>query len=301
MRYNRTSKALVLSAALALTLTACGGGGGNNNAGDNSGGDSSKVITANSTEPQNGLLPANTNEVGGGRVMDLLFTGLVSYDTNGKPVNELAESIETKDAKLYTIKIKSGQKFTNGEPVTAKSFVDAWNFGAAAKNAQLNSYFFESIKGYDKVSAKDATADNHGGPEGRRRHHLHRRTEQPRVRLPAAPGLHRLLPAAGSGLRGSEGLRRKAGRQRPVQVGRGRLEAQRPDRPGSERRLQRSAQGRQRRRDVQDLQHLRCRIPGPAGRQPRRAGPDPAAAHCRTSRPTWATAGSTRPTPATPP
>lgn len=161
MRYNRTSKALVLSAALALTLTACGGGG--EEASESTGGDSSKVITANSTEPQNGLLPANTNEVGGGRVMDLLFTGLVSYDIEGKPVNELAESIETTDAKVYTIKIKTGQKFTNGEPVTAKSFVDAWNFGAAAKNAQLNSYFFESIKGYDKVSAEGATADTMEG------------------------------------------------------------------------------------------------------------------------------------------
>ena len=126
-------------------------------------GSSTAVITANSTEPQNGLLPANTNEVGGGRVMDLLFTGLVSYDASGAPVNELAESIETKDAKTYTIKIKSGQKFSNGEPVTAKSFVDAWNFGAAAKNAQLNSYFFESIKGYDKVSAKGATEETMEG------------------------------------------------------------------------------------------------------------------------------------------
>ena len=163
MRYNRTSKALVLSAALALTLTACGGGGGGNEADETTGGDPAKVITANSTEPQNGLLPANTNEVGGGRVMDLLFTGLVSYDIDGKPVNELAESIETTDAMNYTIKIKSGQKFTNGEAVTAKSFVDAWNFGAAAKNAQLNSYFFESIKGYDEVSAEGATADTMEG------------------------------------------------------------------------------------------------------------------------------------------
>ena len=161
MRYNRTSKALVLSAALALTLTACGGGG--DNAGDNGGGDKSKVITANSTEPQNGLLPANTNEVGGGRVMDLIFTGLVSYDLDGKPVNELAESIETSDAKMYTIKIKSGAKFTNGDAITSKSFVDAWNFGAAAKNAQLNSYFFESIKGYDKVSAEGSTEDTMEG------------------------------------------------------------------------------------------------------------------------------------------
>lgn len=163
MRFNRASKAVVLSAALALTLSACGGGDGGGAGATTGGGDATKVISANTTEPESGLLPADTNEVGGGRVMDLIFTGLVSYGADGKPVNELAESIETTDAQNYTIKIKAGQKFSNGEAVTAKSFVDAWNFGAAAKNAQKNSYFFESIKGYDKVSAEGATVDTMEG------------------------------------------------------------------------------------------------------------------------------------------
>ncbi|ASN40069.1 peptide ABC transporter substrate-binding protein [Paeniglutamicibacter terrestris] len=161
MRFNRASKALVLSAALALTLSACGGG--DETASPEGGGDASKVISANTTEPENGLLPANTNEVGGGRVMDLIFTGLVSYDVKGAAVNELAESITSSDSTTYTIKIKADQKFSNGEAITAKSFVDAWNFGAAAKNAQKNSYFFESIKGYDKVSAEGATTDTMEG------------------------------------------------------------------------------------------------------------------------------------------
>ncbi|MGP9785386.1 peptide ABC transporter substrate-binding protein [Glutamicibacter sp. 287] len=163
MRYSHASKALVLSAALALTLTACGGGTSEESAGGGSEGDATKVITANTTEPQNGLLPANTNEVGGGRVMDLIFTGLVSYDSKGKPVNEIAESIETEDSQNYTIKLAPGHTFSDGSPVTAASFVDAWNFGAAAKNAQLNSYFFESIKGYDEVSAEGATSEEMEG------------------------------------------------------------------------------------------------------------------------------------------
>ncbi|ALO66155.1 ABC transporter substrate-binding protein [Arthrobacter alpinus] len=160
MRLSRTSQALGLAVVVAMSLTACGGGAGDNT---NATGDTTKVITANNTEPQNGLLPANTNEVGGGKVMDLIFTGLVSYDAKGAIVNEIADSIETKDSQNYTIKIKSGQTFSDGTPVTAKSFVDAWNFGAAAKNAQLNSYFFESIKGYDKVSAEGATVDTMEG------------------------------------------------------------------------------------------------------------------------------------------
>ncbi|MGP9034060.1 MULTISPECIES: peptide ABC transporter substrate-binding protein [Glutamicibacter] len=160
MRYSHASKAVVLSAALALTLSACGGGSTETAGGE---GDGSYVVTANTTEPQNGLLPANTNEVGGGRVMDLIFTGLVSYDAKGAPVNELAESIETEDSQNYTIKLKAGQTFSDGSPVTAASFVDAWNFGAAAKNAQLNSYFFESIKGFDEVNKEGSKKDEMEG------------------------------------------------------------------------------------------------------------------------------------------
>lgn len=160
MRYSHASKAVVLSAALALTLSACGGGSTETAGGE---GDGSYVVTANTTEPQNGLLPANTNEVGGGRVMDLIFTGLVSYDAKGAPVNELAESIETEDSQNYTIKLKAGETFSDGSPVTAASFVDAWNFGAAAKNAQLNSYFFESIKGFEEVNKEGSTKEEMEG------------------------------------------------------------------------------------------------------------------------------------------
>jgi oligopeptide transport system substrate-binding protein len=135
------SLALVLSACGGTTTpttpTAAGGGGG--------------VILAASTEPQNPLLPANTNEVGGGLIMKLLFEGLINYDAQGKPVNEVASSIDSTDGQNYTIKLNPGWKFSNGEAVDAKSFVDAWNFGALLDNAQLNAYFFEPIEGYAEV------------------------------------------------------------------------------------------------------------------------------------------------------
>ena len=108
-------------------------------------------------------MPADTNEVGGGKVIDMIFAGLVSYDASGKPVNELAESIEGTDGQNFTIKVKKDQKFTNGEAITAKTFVDSWNFGAAAKNAQLSAGFFESIKGYDEASAEGSTVETMSG------------------------------------------------------------------------------------------------------------------------------------------
>ncbi|RIJ77817.1 ABC transporter substrate-binding protein [Nakamurella silvestris] len=113
---------------------------------------STGIVLANGTEPQNPLIPTNTNEVGGGRILDLIFSGLVYYDAKGAPINEVADSIESTDGQNYTIKLKSGWKFSNGEDVTASSFVDAWNYGALATNAQLSASFFEPIVGYDDVS-----------------------------------------------------------------------------------------------------------------------------------------------------
>ncbi len=75
---------------------------------------------ASATEPANPLIPTNTTETGGGKILDLIFSGLVYYDAEGKPVNEVAESIDSPDGQNYTIKIKSGWTFTNGEPVTAR-------------------------------------------------------------------------------------------------------------------------------------------------------------------------------------
>lgn len=120
MRLQRVSKVVSVAVVATLALGACGGGSGNSNSAA-----STTSITANGTEPQNPLLPANTNEVGGGRIMDLLFEGLLSYDADGKTVNEIAESIETDDSQHYTITLKDRKTFSNGEPVTASSFVDA--------------------------------------------------------------------------------------------------------------------------------------------------------------------------------
>jgi oligopeptide transport system substrate-binding protein len=160
MRSARTSKMLSVAAIAVLSLSACGGG--SSEAGTESG-STDAVIVVDGSEPQNPLIPTSTNEVGGGAILDLLFAGLVSYDADGKPENEMAESIETDDAQNYTITLKEGKTFTNGDPVTSSSFVDAWNYGAAAKNAQLSSYFFESIEGYDEASAEGSTVETMSG------------------------------------------------------------------------------------------------------------------------------------------
>lgn len=142
MRIRRSAIAGVALAAVAsLTLAACGGDDGD---GGSAGSDS--VITAYGTEPQKPLITTDTNEVGGGNIIDLLYAGLVSYDPEGKPANEVAESIESEDDKVWTIKLKDW-KFTDGTPVTADSFVKAWTYAADPANAQLQAYFMYPFAG----------------------------------------------------------------------------------------------------------------------------------------------------------
>ena len=141
---TRALTGFALVAAGSLALAGCSGGGG----GTSSSGDSSAVITTNGSEPQNPLIPTNTNETGGGKIVDSIFAGLEYYDADGSPVLDMAESITTDDPQHLTVKLKQGQTFTNGEEVTADNFIKAWNYGALASNQQLNSYFFEDIEGF---------------------------------------------------------------------------------------------------------------------------------------------------------
>lgn len=148
--------AIAAAAALALTMTACGSGSDSGSAEGKT--NANAVIVGNDSEPQNPLVPANTNETGGGLILDHIFSGLEYYDAKGNPQMEVAESIKSDDNQNWTIKIKGDTKFSDGTPVTSKSFVDAWN--QAVKHNMLNASFFESIQGYDEAlkAAEDATA-----------------------------------------------------------------------------------------------------------------------------------------------
>lgn len=132
------------SAALALSLVACSSDSSDGASGSSEGG--TNYIRANSTEPQNPLIPANTNEVGGGNLVDLIYSGLVYYDAEGEVHNEMAESIELEGDKTYKVTLKDGITFADGTAVKAENFVKAWNYAVA--NQQLSAYFFEPILGY---------------------------------------------------------------------------------------------------------------------------------------------------------
>ncbi len=144
-RATRATRTACAACAAALALLASGCGGGDASAAPG-------VIRASWGDPQNPLEPADTNEVQGGKVLDMVFRGLKRYDpATGAPQNWIARSITTTDQRTFTITLGPGWRFSNGEPVTARSFVDAWNYGALITNRQINSAFFSYIAGYDRV------------------------------------------------------------------------------------------------------------------------------------------------------
>jgi len=110
-----------------------------------------EIVTVNGSEPRYPLIPASTDEPGGNRILDAIFAGLVFYDESGAAVNDLAESIEHNDRNtIYTVTIDDGATFTDGEDVTATSFVDAWAWAALAENATINRHYFSDIVGYSE-------------------------------------------------------------------------------------------------------------------------------------------------------
>ena len=107
------------ASALALGLAACGGSAANSADG------AGNYVLTNGSEPQRPLLPADTNETGGGRIVDVLYAGLTYYDKDGESHNELAESIDLEGEKTYLVTLMV-TKWADGTRVTAKDFVYAW-------------------------------------------------------------------------------------------------------------------------------------------------------------------------------
>ncbi|MFB9338238.1 peptide ABC transporter substrate-binding protein [Actinoplanes octamycinicus] len=150
-------KMAVGATAIALLAAGCGGGGSEDSDA------TSNTVVIGIGEPQH-LIPSNATESNGAEVLSSLFYPLVDFDAQNQPVPVAAESI-TPDAKntVWTIKLKPGFTFSNGEPVTSDNYINAWNYGAYGPNGQGGSYFFERIKGYADLQSKDP--DGEEGPQ----------------------------------------------------------------------------------------------------------------------------------------
>jgi oligopeptide transport system substrate-binding protein len=155
MRGRTRGMLAVAITSLALVATACGGGGAPEPGAEDPAGQAGGDVVVAGCTPENPLIPGNTSEACGGDIIDAMTSKLVRYNTeNAAPENDIAESIETTDNKLFTVKLKP-YKFHDGTDVKAKNFVDAWNFTAYAPNGQAGSYFYAPVAGYADVQCPD--------------------------------------------------------------------------------------------------------------------------------------------------
>lgn len=152
-------KVAVAATATAMLATACSGGGDEDSS---ESGQSGGELRVYASEPAF-LLPSAADDEPSLYVIRQLYRGLVKYNAEtGAPENDLAESVESQDQKTWTIKIKDGYTFDNGEKVNADSFIRSWNFAAYGPNAQNNAYFMKRIAGIKEVSSTDPDGE---GPQ----------------------------------------------------------------------------------------------------------------------------------------
>lgn len=91
--------------------------------------------------------------------LDQLWAPIAAFNANGSLKYVQAKSIkQSGHDKVWTIKFRSGWTFHNGEPVTAASYADAWNFTADKANAMANASELAEIKGYSAVNPASGKA-----------------------------------------------------------------------------------------------------------------------------------------------
>jgi len=156
---NRMRWAAVAAVSV-LAISGCTGESGDS--GDDSNVKKGGELRVGLGEPRS-LLPQNTTESEGSQVLHGLFAGLVDYDAKTYKVqNVMAESITSSDSKLWTIKIKSGWKFSNGEAVNADAYLRAWNAMAYGPNGFEDS-FVSRVKGHDDIAKKEPSGKTMSG------------------------------------------------------------------------------------------------------------------------------------------
>ena len=140
------------AAAVALALTACGGGG-NDDSGDGGGGSESLII--GTTDKVTSLDPAGAYDNGSLAVMLQVFPFLMNNPQGSSEVEpDLAESAEFTSPKEFTVTLKPGLKWANGNDLTSSDV--KFTFDRQLKIADENGPS-SLLQNLDSVETPDET------------------------------------------------------------------------------------------------------------------------------------------------
>jgi oligopeptide transport system substrate-binding protein len=147
---------MLLVALVALTFASC------KKSSDSPAGAVFDELVVNVGPDPDTIDPALNSSVDGATLIIHAFEGLYSLDKNGTPIPGQAESYTlSDDGTVYTFKLRSGLKWSDGSAITAQDFVYSWQRAIDPDTAADYEYMFESIVGYDTgnlaVVAKDDT------------------------------------------------------------------------------------------------------------------------------------------------
>lgn len=153
MKVRMPLRATAVAAALVLGLAACGGGGTDEPEPEGEGspaGEAGGEYIAEITEPTFLAPASNCYESGCSAILDMVNDPLVTTNPEDGSLifDGLAESIEPNDDQsVWTVTLKEGRTFQNGEPVDSEAFARAWNYSQNPKNAQATAGFMSHIEG----------------------------------------------------------------------------------------------------------------------------------------------------------
>lgn len=155
---KKTLRGALLGAALAVALTACSAGGAGGGSTSAAGGDpkyGGTITTAAASDPET-FDPAVCTGATCWNMMRMMFDRLYDYDRDTSELKlQAAESFPevSDDGLTYTMKLKEGLTFSNGDPLTAKDV--AYSYARVldpATKAGL-AEFWRGIAGADEYAA----------------------------------------------------------------------------------------------------------------------------------------------------
>lgn len=155
MKKSKLFLTLGFTLLLSLVLVACGGGK-DSSSGTKGSGKASGEQVLNLAE--SALIPSadstKSDDQVGLNVLNQTNEGLYALDKDGVPAiaGAAEEPKVSSDKKVLTFKLRD-ENWSNGDPVTAKDYVFAWQRAVDPKTAATYSYLFSAIKNGDEIVA----------------------------------------------------------------------------------------------------------------------------------------------------
>lgn len=169
MKSKMWPRIVAVAVCMALLLMGCGSSGSGSDSGEagdsgsESGGDASELHVAIAANPPSLDPPSvNSNIVGGIGVH--VYESLFAMNQDYEPTPVLADSYEvSEDGMVYTIKLREGIKFHNGEEMTADDVVasmNRWLEVSPKANTLIGGSVFEKVDDYTvTLTVNEASSD----------------------------------------------------------------------------------------------------------------------------------------------